>query len=61
MVPKGPGESFAHNSTEKANPGLDLWFGGTGDPQPQAAALGRLEVYQSPRHWQPQPWAPTTS
>ena len=40
MALKGSGESFAQISAEKANPRLDLWFGGTGDPHLQAAELG---------------------
>ncbi|MEO8508739.1 MAG: ABC transporter substrate-binding protein [Betaproteobacteria bacterium] len=57
MVLKGSGESFAQISAEKANPKLDLWFGGTGDPHLQAAELGLLEEYKSPRLPQLQPWA----
>ena len=34
---KGSGESFAQIAAEKANPKLDVWFGGTGDPHLQAA------------------------
>ncbi len=42
MTLKGSGESFAQISAEKANPKLDLWFGGTGDPHLQAAERKRL-------------------
>ena len=36
-------------AAEKANPKLDLWFGGTGDPHLQAAEEGLTEAYKSPR------------
>jgi len=54
---KGSGESFAQIAAEKANPKLDVWFGGTGDPHLQAAELGLLEEYRSPMLAQLQPWA----
>jgi len=57
MVLKGSGESFAQISAEKANPKLDLWFGGTGDPHLQAAELGLTDEYKSPLLAQLQPWA----
>jgi iron(III) transport system substrate-binding protein len=57
MLLKGSGESFAQISAEKANPKLDVWFGGTGDPHLQAAELGLLEEYKSPALTQLQPWA----
>jgi iron(III) transport system substrate-binding protein len=54
---KGSGESFAQIAAEKANPKLDLWFGGTGDPHLQAAEQGLTEEYKSPMLAQLQPWA----
>ena len=57
MTLKGSGESFAQIAAEKANPKLDVWFGGTGDPHLQAAELGLLEEYKSPWLAQLQPWA----
>src|SRR2546423_15170370 len=45
---KGSGESFAQVAAEKANPKLDVWFGGTGDPHLQAAEQGLLEEYKYP-------------
>jgi len=54
---KGSGESFAQIAAEKANPKLDLWFGGTGDPHLQAAEQGMTEEYRSPMLTQLQPWA----
>ena len=57
MTLKGSGESFAQIAAEKANPKLDVWFGGTGDPHLQAAEQGLLEEYKSPMLAQLQPWA----
>ena len=57
MALKGSGEAFAQIAAEKANPKLDLWFGGTGDPHLQAAELGLTEEYRSPLIHQLQPWA----
>jgi iron(III) transport system substrate-binding protein len=57
MTLKGSGESFAQIAAEKANPKLDVWFGGTGDPHLQAAEQGLLEEYKSPMVVQLQPWA----
>ena len=57
MTLKGSGESFAQIAAEKANPKLDLWFGGTGDPHLQAAEQGLTEEYKSPMFAQLQPWA----
>ena len=57
MTLKGSGESFAQIAAEKANPKLDVWFGGTGDPHLQAAEQGLLEEYKSPLLAQLQPWA----
>ena len=54
---KGSGESFAQIAAEKANPKLDLWFGGTGDPHLQAAEQVLTEEYKSPMLAQLQPWA----
>ena len=54
---KGSGESFAQIAAEKANPKLDLWFGGTGDPHLQAAEQGLTDEYRSPMLAQLQPWA----
>jgi iron(III) transport system substrate-binding protein len=57
MTLKGSGESFAQIAAEKANPKLDVWFGGTGDPHLQAAEQGLLEEYKSPMVAQLHPWA----
>lgn len=57
MMLKGSGESLAQVAAEKANPKLDVWFGGTGDPHLQAAEQGLLEEYKSPMLPQLQPWA----
>jgi iron(III) transport system substrate-binding protein len=57
MTLKGSGESMAQLAAEKANPKLDVWFGGTGDPHLQAAEQGLTEEYKSPLLPQLQPWA----
>ena len=57
MTLKGSGESFAQVAAEKANPKLDIWFGGTGDPHLQAAEQDLTMAYKSPLLDQLQPWA----
>jgi iron(III) transport system substrate-binding protein len=54
---KGSGESMAQIAAEKANPKLDVWFGGTGDPHLQAAEQDLTLAYKSPLLGQLQPWA----
>ena len=54
---KGSGESMAQLAAEKANPKLDVWFGGTGDPHLQAAEQDLTQQYRSPMLAQLQPWA----
>jgi iron(III) transport system substrate-binding protein len=54
---KGSGESIAQLAAEKANPKLDVWFGGTGDPHLQAAEQDLTAVYKSPALEELQPWA----
>jgi iron(III) transport system substrate-binding protein len=57
MTLKGSGESFAQIAAERANPKLDLWFGGTGDPHLQAAEQGLTDEYRSPRVADLHTWA----
>jgi iron(III) transport system substrate-binding protein len=57
MTLKGSGESFAQIAAERANPKLDLWFGGTGDPHLQAAEQGLTDEYRPPALAQLHPWA----
>ena len=57
MTLKGSGEAFAQIAAERANPKVDLWFGGTGDPHLQAAEQGLTEEYRSPRLPELHPWA----
>ncbi|EKF17669.1 ABC transporter substrate-binding protein [Nitratireductor pacificus pht-3B] len=57
MVRKSSGEILAQIRAEKDNPKVDVWWGGTGDPQLQAAAEGLLEAYSSPVHSELLPWA----
>jgi iron(III) transport system substrate-binding protein len=47
ITQKGSGEAIAQLAAEKANPKLDVWFGGTGDPHLQAAEQGLTEEYKS--------------
>jgi iron(III) transport system substrate-binding protein len=54
---KGSGESMAQIAAEKANPKLDVWFGGTGDPHLQAAEQDLTLPYKSPMLEQLHPWA----
>lgn len=54
---KGSGEMFAQIRAEAANPKGDIWWGGTGDPHLQAAALGLSDDYISPALDQLHPWA----
>ena len=48
FIRNGSGSTFAKVEAEKNNPQADVWFGGTFDPQAQAAELGLLESYRSP-------------
>jgi iron(III) transport system substrate-binding protein len=57
LVLKGSGESMAQLAAEKANPKLDVWFGGTGDPHLQAAEQDLTLQYKSPMLDQLRPWA----
>jgi iron(III) transport system substrate-binding protein len=57
LVLKGSGESMAQIAAEKANPKLDVWFGGTGDPHLQAAEQDLTLPYKSPMLEALQPWA----
>ena len=40
------GEALAQLRAEANNPKTDIWWGGTGDPSLQAAAVGLLEAYR---------------
>lgn len=57
MVRKSSGEAYAQVRAEAANPKLDIWWGGTGDPHLQAAAEGLTEAYTSPQMVDLQDWA----
>ena len=48
FIRNGSGSTFAKVEAEKNNPQADVWFGGTFDPQAQAAELGLLQAYRSP-------------
>jgi iron(III) transport system substrate-binding protein len=57
MTRRSSGESYAQVRAESANPKIDVWWGGTGDPHLQAAGEGLTEVYKSPSLSKLQPWA----
>jgi iron(III) transport system substrate-binding protein len=54
---KASGEAMAQVAAEKANPKLDVWYTGTGDPHLQAAEQGLTDVYKSPMLPQLHDWA----
>jgi iron(III) transport system substrate-binding protein len=57
ITQKGSGEGLAQVAAEKANPKLDIWFGGTGDPHLQAAEQDLTQPYKSPHLSELHPWA----
>ena len=57
MTRRSSGESYAQVRAESANPKIDVWWAGTGDPHLQAAGEGLTEVYKSPTLPKLQPWA----
>jgi iron(III) transport system substrate-binding protein len=54
---KSAGEAMAQVAAERANPKIDLWYTGTGDPHLQAAEMGLTEEYKSPLLPQLYDWA----
>ncbi|MDH5288323.1 MAG: ABC transporter substrate-binding protein [Betaproteobacteria bacterium] len=54
---KAAGEAMAQIAAEKANPKIDVWYAGSGDPHLQAAELGLTEEYRSPLLPQLHDWA----
>ena len=57
MTRRSSGESYAQVRAESANPKIDVWWAGTGDPHLQAAGEGLTEVYKSPTLAKLHPWA----
>jgi iron(III) transport system substrate-binding protein len=57
VTQKGSGEGMAQVAAERANPKLDVWFGGTGDPHLQAAEQDLTQPYKSPRLGELHAWA----
>src|SRR4029450_810243 len=57
MTQKAAGEAMAQIAAEKANPKIDLWYTGSGDPHLQAGELGLTEEYKSPMLAQLHDWA----
>ncbi|AAU38190.1 MULTISPECIES: ABC transporter substrate-binding protein [Basfia] len=47
FIRNGSGSTFAKIEAEKNNPQADVWYGGTFDPQAQAAEMGLLTPYRS--------------
>ncbi len=47
FIRNGSGSTFAKVEAEKNNPQADVWYGGTFDPQAQAAEMGLLNPYRS--------------
>jgi iron(III) transport system substrate-binding protein len=56
-VQKAAGEAMAQIAAEKANPKIDVWYAGSGDPHLQAAEMGLTEEYRSPMLPQLYDWA----
>ncbi len=54
---KSAGEAMAQILAERANPKLDVFYTGTGDPHLQAAEMGLTEEYKSPQLAQLHDWA----
>lgn len=54
---KSSGEAMAQILAERANPKLDVFYTGTGDPHLQAAEMGLTEEYKSPQLPQLHDWA----
>ena len=54
---KSSGEAMAQILAERANPKLDVYYTGTGDPHLQAAEMGLTEEYKSPQLSQLHEWA----
>ena len=57
ITQKGSGEGMAQVAAERANPKLDVWFGGTGDPHLQAAEQDLTQPYKSARLAELHAWA----
>lgn len=57
VLKRGSGEALAQLIAERANPKIDVWFGGTGDPHLQAAEQDLTLEYKSPSLPQLHPWA----
>lgn len=54
---KSAGEAMAQVAAERANPKIDIWYTGSGDPHLQAAEMGLTEEYRSPMLNQLHEWA----
>lgn len=57
MTVKSAGETLAQLRAEKDNPRADVWWAGGAEQYLQAAELGLLDSYKSPRLSELHPWA----
>lgn len=57
MERKSTGEILDRIRSERANPVIDVWWGGTGDTHLQGAAEGLMEPYQPAHSEDALPWA----
>jgi len=57
LTQKSAGEAMAQVAAERANPKVDIWYTGSGDPHLQAAEMGLTEEYKSPMLPQLHDWA----
>src|SRR5262252_4025470 len=57
VVQKSAGEAMAQIAAERANPKLDVFYTGTGDPHLQAAEMGLTDEYKSRNLPQLHDWA----
>ncbi len=57
ITQKSAGEAMAQVAAEKANPKIDVWYTGSGDPHLQAAELGLTDEYKSSMLPQLHDWA----
>lgn len=57
FIQKAAGEAMAQLAAERANPKIDVWYAGSGDPHLQAAEMGLTEAYRSPALAELHDWA----
>ncbi len=57
VTQKGGAEALGILSSQKSSPRFDVWYAGTGDSHLQAAELGLIDEYRSPRLSELRDWA----